>query len=145
MALDMDKRKIKVTLQTKITFGSNTETYKLVTFGTKMYKGNDLYLQYTEENEAGKVQTTLKHKSDETVLLRNGAVKMRQLFRLQEETNGHYESIYGRLGLKTSAKQITHYWDERKNKGKLFLRYTLHMQGSEPGHYEMTISYKEEA
>ena len=145
MALhDIDKRKIKVTLQTKITYGSDTETYKLVTFGTSMYKGNDLYLQYTEENEAGPIQTTIKHKSDETVLLRNGALKMRQLFRLQEETYGHYESMYGRLSLKTSAKKIKHYWDERKKEGKLILRYTLHMQGSEPGQYEMTISYKEE-
>ena len=76
---DIDKQAIKVTLQTKIKHGSETETYELVTFGTKMYKGADLYLQYKEENEAGQTQTTIKHKPDETILLRNGAIKMRQL------------------------------------------------------------------
>ena len=79
---DIDKHAIKVTLQTKIKHGSETETYELVTFGTKMYKGADLYLQYKEENETGKTQTTIKHKPDETILLRNGAIKMRQLFPL---------------------------------------------------------------
>ncbi|MFB7637459.1 DUF1934 domain-containing protein [Peribacillus butanolivorans] len=142
---DIDKHNIKVTLQTKIRHGSETETYELVTFGTKMYKGSDLYLQYTEENEAGKTQTTIKHKTNDTILLRNGAIKMRQLFRLQEATNGHYESIYGRLGLLTTTKKIHHQWDEQKKEGKLVLHYRLHMQGSEPGQYEMTISYKEEA
>ncbi|MFF2853280.1 DUF1934 domain-containing protein [Peribacillus sp. NPDC058002] len=142
---DIDKHAIKVTLQTKIMHGSETETYELVTFGTKMYKGADLYLQYKEENEAGQTQTTIKHKPDETILLRNGDIKMRQLFRLQEATNGHYESIYGRLGLRTTAKKIHHQWDEQTKQGKLVLKYTLHMQGSEPGQYEMTISYKEEA
>ncbi|MDQ7861500.1 DUF1934 family protein [Peribacillus frigoritolerans] len=43
------------------------------------------------KNETGQTQTTIKHKPDETILLRNGAIKMRQLFRLQEATNGHYE------------------------------------------------------
>ena len=40
----------------------------------------------------------LKHKPNETLLLRSGAFKMRQLFRLQETTNGHYESLYGMFG-----------------------------------------------
>ena len=95
----IDKQKIKVTLQMKISFGSDTESYELITFGTSMYKGTDVYLQYTEESEAGTTNTTIKHKPNETLLLRSGAFKMRQLFRLQETTNGHYESLYGMLGL----------------------------------------------
>ncbi|MBR8645124.1 DUF1934 domain-containing protein [[Brevibacterium] frigoritolerans] len=118
---DIDKHAIKVTLQTKIKHGSETETYELVTFGTKMYKGADLYLQYKEENETGQTQTTIKHKPDETILLRNGAIKMRQLFRLQEATNGHYESIYGRLGLRTTTKRSIINGMSRPNKGNLSL------------------------
>ena len=83
----IDKQKVKVTLKTKITYGPDTESYELITFGTSLYKGSNLYLQYTEESEAGSTNTTIKHKSNETILLRNGAFKMRQLFRLQETTN----------------------------------------------------------
>lgn len=138
----IDKQKIKVTLQMKISFGSDTESYELITFGTSMYKGTDLYLQYTEESEAGTTNTTVKHKPNETLLLRSGAFKMRQLFRLQETTNGHYESLYGMLGLLTTTNHISHQWDDAEQEGTLTLRYQLHMQGSEPGQYEMTILYK---
>lgn len=138
----IDKQKIKVTLQMKISFGSETESYELITFGTSIYKGTDLYLQYTEESEAGTTNTTIKHKPNETLLLRSGAFKMRQLFRLQETTNGHYESLYGMLGLLTTTNHISHQWDDEEQEGTLTLRYQLHMQGSEPGQYEMTILYK---
>jgi len=138
----IEKQKIKVTLQTKITYGADKEIYELTTFGTSMYKGSDLYLQYTEESEAGTTNTTIKHKPNETVLLRGGACKMRQLFRLQETTNGHYENVYGMFGLRTTTNRISHQWDEQKQEGTLTLRYQLHMQGSEPGQYEMTILYK---
>jgi uncharacterized beta-barrel protein YwiB (DUF1934 family) len=138
----IDKQKIKVTLQTNITYGADTETYELITFGTSMYKGSDLYLQYTEESEGGTTNTTIKHKANETLLLRNGVFKMRQLFRLQETTNGHYENKYGLFGLLTTTNTISHQWNEQEQEGKLTLRYQLHMQGSEPGQYEVMITYK---
>lgn len=131
-----------MTLKTKITYGPDTESYKLTTFGTSLNKGSDLYLQYTEESEAGTTNTTIKHKSDETLLLRSGAFKMRQIFRLQETTNGHYENVYGTFGLLTTTNHISHQWNEIEQEGQLTLRYQLHMQGSEPGQYEMTIIYK---
>ncbi|WP_110928293.1 DUF1934 domain-containing protein [Bacillus massiliglaciei] len=139
-----EKRNIKVTLHTKITHGRETESYELITFGTLLSKGSDIYIQYREENEAGTVQTTIKHKPHETLLLRSGSVKMRQLFRLQEKTNGQYESVYGILGLTTTATKIDHTWNERLKEGKLSLRYQMHMQGGSPGKYELTISYREE-
>lgn len=138
----IEKQKIKVTLQTKMTFGADTESYELITFGTSIHKGADLYLQYTEESEAGTTKTTIKHKPNETVLLRGGAIQMRQLFRLHETTNGHYESEYGMLGLWTTTEQIKHEWNEQERQGRLTLHYQLHMQGSEPGQYEMTIIYQ---
>lgn len=133
---------MKVTLKTKITYGSDTETYEFITFGTIMYKDSDLYLQYTEESEAGTTHTTIKHKPNETLLLRSGAFKMRQLFRLHETTNGHYENMYGRFSLLTTTYQISHQWDEQKEEGKLTLNYQFHLQGSEPGQYEMMIQYQ---
>lgn len=140
-----EKKKIKVTLQTKITIGSETEVYELVTFGEKFEKGLALYLQYTEEDENGKTKTMVKFKDQEALLMRNGTVKMRQLFVPDETTTGHYESIYGTLGMLTRTKAVEHRWNEVEKEGELNLRYDMKMQGSTLNKYEMTIAYKEEA
>lgn len=142
---DLEKQSVKVTLKTKITVGSETEAYELITFGTKFQKNSSFYLQYAEENEAGKVQTTVKNKDNEILLLRNGAIKMRQLFREGEMTNGHYESMYGMLALVTKTKHAHHQWNDMTKEGRFDITYQMQMQGAEPGQYELTLTYKEEA
>ncbi|WP_419882424.1 DUF1934 domain-containing protein [Peribacillus sp. B-H-3] len=142
---DSGKKNIKVTLQTKIRNGSGTESYELITFGTMFFKAGSLYLQYGEENEYGKTQTTIKYKGHEALLLRNGAVKMRQSFVPEETVHGHYESVYGTLGMITHTNSLEYQWNEDEKEGKLVLNYELTMQGSEKGYYEMTIAFREEA
>lgn len=142
---DLEQQSVKVTLKTKITVGSESEAYELITFGTKFQKNSSFYLQYTEESEAGKIQTTVKYKDNEILLLRNGATKMRQLFREGEATNGHYESLYGMLTLLTETKSAKHQWNEKTKEGRFEISYQMQMQGAEPGQYEMTLIYKEEA
>lgn len=143
--MSSQKQAIKITLQTKITFGGESEAYEFIAFGTRTYKGDTLYIQYTEESEAGKINTTIKHKEDETLLLRSGATKMRQVFRLNTITEGYYESIYGQLLTETKTMERGYEWDEAGKEGKLTVHYQMQMQGSEPGKYELLISFKEEA
>lgn len=141
---DINKHAITVRVQTKITFGKDTERHSIKSSGWKFSKGGSQYVQFIEENEAGSIQTTIKCKNDEILLLRNGAVKMRQLFRTMETTNGHYESIYGALELLTRTDSIEHLWDEKTGAGSLKLVYMMQMQGADPGRYEMIVSYKED-
>ena len=141
---DINKQAITVRVQTKITFGKDTERHSIRSSGWKFSKGGSQFLQFIEENEAGRIQTTIKCKDDETLLLRNGAVKMRQLFRTPGTTHGHYESIYGTLELLTRTDSIEHLWDEETGEGSLKLVYMMQMQGAEPGRYEMIVSYKED-
>ncbi|CAH0345038.1 DUF1934 domain-containing protein [Bacillus sp. CECT 9360] len=138
-----DKQDVKVKLNTKISNGDETDTYEIVTSGTKFTKGNALYLQYTEEDDNGKTYTTLKFKEADALLMRSGVVKMRQVFSLSEVTNGHYESIYGTMTTQTRTKLISHLWDENKREGKFLFDYELFMQGNLLGQYEMVITYKE--
>ncbi|MDQ0218546.1 DUF1934 domain-containing protein [Peribacillus cavernae] len=140
-----EKQNIKVMLRTTIDNGSETDTFELTAFGTKFSKGNALYLQYTEESENGKTQTTIKYKESETLLMRSGAVKMRQVFSLAEITNGHYESMYGTMAMQTRTKLVSHIWNVEKREGKFLFDYDLFMQGDLLGQYEMVIAYKEEA
>ncbi|PLT35903.1 DUF1934 domain-containing protein [Bacillus sp. V5-8f] len=142
---ETDKQKVKVMLRTTIRNDGETESYELTTFGTKFSKGNALYLQYTEEDENGKTQTTVKYKDPEALIMRGGAVKMRQVFNPGETLNGHYESMYGSMPIQTKTESISHVWTEEKREGMFVFRYELFMQGDLLGQYEMAIAYKEEA
>ncbi|WP_409303276.1 DUF1934 domain-containing protein [Peribacillus sp. SCS-155] len=141
---DTEKLKVKVTLQTTIQNGKEKESYELVTSGTVLIKKNDIYLQYTEETEAGKTNTTIKYKNAEALLMRGGAVKMRQLFRPGGITRGHYESLYGTLPMVTKTKSIHHVFFDEQNEGEFTFHYELIMQEESLGHYIMVIKYKEE-
>jgi uncharacterized beta-barrel protein YwiB (DUF1934 family) len=141
---DNKKQNVKVTLRTTIDNGSETESHELITFGTKFTKGNDFYLQYSEDGETGKTQTTIKYKDVEALLMRGGAVKMRQLFRPGEMTNGHYESQYGMMPMVTKAISIQHHQTIDADSGQIIFNYELYMQGDSLGRYEMVVAYKEE-
>jgi uncharacterized beta-barrel protein YwiB (DUF1934 family) len=143
--LDNVKQNVKVMLRTKINNGTEADTYELITFGTKFTKGTAVYLQYTEEDENGKTQTTIKYKEQEALLMRGGAVNMRQVFSPSVATNGHYESKYGTMPMRTKTKSVSHEWNEEKREGRFVFDYELFMQGSLLGQYEMEIAYKEEA
>jgi uncharacterized beta-barrel protein YwiB (DUF1934 family) len=148
VALDIqntEKQKVNVILHTKIRNGGETDTFEIVTSGTKFTKGNALYLQYSEESENGIVQTTIKYKEAEALLMRSGSVNMRQVFNLAEITNGHYESQYGTMPMQTRTKLVSHIWNQERREGKFLFDYDLFMQGNLLGQYEMTIAYKEEA
>ncbi|RFU62364.1 DUF1934 domain-containing protein [Peribacillus glennii] len=142
---ETEKQKVKVKLRTTIRNGAETETYEFTTFGMKFTKGNALYLQYTEEDENGKTQTTVKYKEPEALIMRGGAVKMRQVFNPGETMNGHYESRYGSMPMQTKTESVHHVWAEEKHEGMFVFRYELFMQGDLLGQYEMAIAYKEEA
>ena len=47
--------------------------------------------------------------------------------------------------MRTHTESIEHLWNENTNEGVLRLRYTLDVQGGEPGQYELNLNYKEEA
>lgn len=141
---ETEKQNVKVMLRTTIKNGTETDTYELITFGTKFNKGNALYLQYTEEDENGKTQTTVKYKEPEALLMRGGAVKMRQVFVPGEAMNGHYESMYGSMPMQTRTQAVRHEWEEEIREGRFVFRYELYMQGDLLGQYEMEIAYREE-
>ncbi|PLT31660.1 DUF1934 domain-containing protein [Peribacillus deserti] len=142
---DSGKRSVRVTVHTKITNGSETETFELVTLGHLHNKASADYLQYEENDENGIINTYVKFTDTELMLMRSGSVKMKQYFRENEKTSGYYESMYGRLEMLTDTKKIIREWNEPAKEGKLALYYDLSMQGNRLGSYQMTIMYKEEA
>ncbi|RIW27848.1 DUF1934 domain-containing protein [Bacillus salacetis] len=136
---------VKVHLKTRIQHGGEKDSFELYANGRYYEKGDSLYLKYDEVQEEGTIHTIFKLKRDEEALiLRSGAVKMRMVFKEDEEHAGSYESQLGTLMITTKTSKLTHTANRTKNDGEINLSYRLYMQGSPVGEYEMDISYKEE-
>ena len=119
----IEKQTIKVTLQMKITFGEDTESYEFITLGTSMHKGSDLYLQYSEESEAGTTKTTLSISQMKRFCYEVGRLNMRQLFVCIKRQMDIMKVAYGMLGLWTTTSKLS--MRGMKSKVGLTLHYEL--------------------
>ncbi|MGM0843475.1 MAG: DUF1934 domain-containing protein [Bacillota bacterium] len=140
-----EQTEVKIHLKTRIQHGGEIDSFELFSDGRYYEKGDSFFLKYDEIQEEGTIHTILKIKKDEEALiLRSGAVKMRMVFKENEELVGSYESQLGTLMITTKTSKLTHTADKAGNNGEINLSYQLFMQGSPVGEYEMNISYKEE-
>jgi uncharacterized beta-barrel protein YwiB (DUF1934 family) len=136
---------VKIHLRTDIQHGDEKDSFELIAFGRYYKKGNSAYLKYDEVQEEGTVHTIVKMASENALILRSGAVKMRLSFDEAHELNGSYETEIGTLLLTTTTNKLKYKEDEENKSGEFQVQYELHMQGSSVGQYQMVISFKEEA
>lgn len=140
-----EQTEVKIHLKTRIQHGDEKDSFELISIGRYYEKEDSFFLKYDEVQEEGTIHTIFKMKRDEEALiLRSGAVKMRMVFKEDEEHTGSYESQLGTLMITTKTSKLTHTANRTKNDGEINLSYQLYMQGSPVGKYEMDISYKEE-
>lgn len=140
-----EQTEVKIHLKTRIQHGDEKDSFELISIGRYYEKEDSFFLKYDEVQEEGTIHTIFKMKRDEEALiLRSGAVKMRMVFKEDEEHAGSYESQLGTLMITTKTSKLTHTANRTKNDGEINLSYQLYMQGSPVGKYEMDISYKEE-
>ncbi|WP_141430946.1 DUF1934 domain-containing protein [Bacillus sp. 03113] len=135
---------VKVHVKTDIQNGLEKETYEFTTFGRYYQKGSAVYLQYDEVMEEGVIKTTVKMSQAEGVIIRNGAVKMKLSFKLNQKLNGIYESPYGTLQLNTFTRKLQSQFQTSTNIGLMEILYELYMNGSLSGIYQMKITFEEE-
>ncbi|MCA1032144.1 DUF1934 domain-containing protein [Bacillus timonensis] len=137
---------IKLKFVTEIRDGTRKENIAFETKGVYFRKNEATYLTFEEERpkEAGRVKTVVKISDGGVLILRSGAVKMRQSYIKKETTYGLYQSEMGQLEMETYTNNLTYDWLHKTKKGKLYLTYQLKMQGQEAGRYTITILFKEE-
>lgn len=123
---------VEVSVKTEI----NNEPYELMTTGHFYQKGQSSYLIYEENMPEGKIQTTVKLKEKEVLILRKGAVEMRLHFLLNKKTPGTYKTPLGVLMTEADTQRI------EVADGRVELRYSLEIQGSDAGTYHMNINYR---
>lgn len=120
------------------------ETYELTVFGRYQKTSTAVYLRYIEAMEVGNVDTTVKIAEKETLILRNGAIKMRMVFRPGHQVSGTYHSPHGLMEIVTDTKTLQYFFNEQIKEGSVSLKYDLTMQGTLAGTYCLEIKFKEE-
>jgi uncharacterized beta-barrel protein YwiB (DUF1934 family) len=134
---------IQLTVLSEIRNGNDDkETIEVKTTGEYVQKGKTLYIRYEEEHELGFVKTTVKIAGNEVVVLRSGAVAMKQRFSEGMVTLTDYSTPFGKLQLETKTKSLT--IDTNELEGKLVILYDLQIDEKEKHVHKLVLTYKEE-
>lgn len=118
------------------------ETIEVDTTGEYIVKGNSTYLRYEEEHELGFVKTTVKVGANEVVVMRSGAVTMKQRFIEDEKTLTDYATPFGKLQLETYTKSLTIQKSELED--RLVILYDLQIDENEKHVHKLALTYKED-
>ena len=136
---------VKINVKTTITQEDSEEIIEGAVLGDFFQKETASYLQYEEISEQGSTRTIVKMAGNDALILRNGAIKMRLPFSLNQKMSGSYELPFGKFETATVAKKIDHEYDAVSGKGRIDLLYDFSMQGTPSvGTYHLEITFQEE-
>jgi uncharacterized beta-barrel protein YwiB (DUF1934 family) len=140
----LESTPIQLTVLSEIHNGKDDEkeTIEVKTTGEYVQKGKTLYIRYEEEHELGFVKTTVKIAGNEVVVMRSGAVAMKQRFSEGMVTLTDYTTPFGKLQLETKTKSLT--IDTNELEGKLVILYDLQIDEKEKHVHKLVLTYKEE-
>jgi uncharacterized beta-barrel protein YwiB (DUF1934 family) len=134
---------VKMNVKTTIFQDGQEEIIEGTALGDFIQKENASYLQYEEITAEGSIRTIVKMAGTEALILRNGAVKMKLPFKLNQEMRGSYELPFARFETVTVAKHIDLCYES--GRGKLDLQYDFSLQGAPgTGTYQLEITFQEE-
>lgn len=103
-------------------------------YGKWTQKVDSWILMYKEDVEgAGGVMTTVKSYDQGAIIIRTGAIRMRQEFRLGRWTEGKYDGPFGSMLMKTKTERL------QVADGRFLLHYRLKLNGEDLGRYELEI------
>jgi uncharacterized beta-barrel protein YwiB (DUF1934 family) len=120
---------------------NDKETIEVHTTGEFVQKGKTIYLRYEEEHELGFVKTTVKIAQNEVVVMRSGAVTMKQRFKQGAVNLTDYGTPFGKLQLETTTKSLS--IDTSELEGKLVILYDLQIDVKEKHVHKLMMTYKE--
>ncbi|MFJ7889530.1 DUF1934 domain-containing protein [Lysinibacillus xylanilyticus] len=118
-----------------------SEGYEMLLTGQLLEKAGSIYLKYEEVQEDKTIRTTMKLGSEQALIMRNGAVKMRLPLNIIEKQMGHYESEFGSMPLVIDTKEMM--FTKQAVSGDFHVQYDLLMGGQSVGNYTLDITFTE--
>lgn len=142
--MQIDSKPIFVKLVTEIHDHGRKETVTQQAEGSLYISETSTTITYKEENQQiGEITTVIKMKENETLIMRSGAVRMRQNFQRGKTTVGEYKSTAGVMQMCTQTENISYEYKQKAKKGKFTLAYRLNLQGEDVGRHRLTLTFKE--
>ncbi|MFS0788468.1 DUF1934 family protein [Shouchella sp. 1P09AA] len=138
----MMKRKVQISFQTMTYLeGQQPDSFSFVTEGDFYIKNNASYLRFKEAHTHGQdVYSTMKWDGEELMLIRQGAIIMRQSFASKQETLGRYVTPEASWETKAITETLfVQLPKANKSKGKIYVRYHFFLQGQSTGEHEIRI------
>ncbi|MBT2573062.1 DUF1934 family protein [Bacillus sp. ISL-51] len=123
--------------------GSEEESVEFTSDGFYYVRNGKTYLTYHEEHDLGKIKTVVKITEKEILVMRSGAIQMKQRFIPGASTITQYKLPFGQMKLQTETKDI--HSDVGGPQGSVKMTYTMTVGENQEHVHNMTIRYKEEA
>ncbi len=131
-----EEKKVRIIFETRV---NKRKTNELVTYGSIVFKGEDLYIRYAEETIDGEVRYVVKYSGDEVKVMRSGAMNMRQVFKKGEETSTIMRSKVTDLYVSAKTDSLCYLQDDSAHRHELAFAYVLSIQYDEVGYYEVNL------
>ena len=137
-------RPVKIRLHSSIQHpGQDKVTHEIQMAGRYIEKAGISYLRYVEEQDGAEIQSTVKMGSEDALIMRSGALKMRLPFFTDSDRAGEYRNAQANFNLLVRTKQLEFIKEATPTKGRFSVHYELHAEGSLLGTYELSITYSE--
>ncbi|MBT0955402.1 DUF1934 family protein [Bacillus velezensis] len=133
---------VAIHVQSFIHNGSEEESVEFTSSGFYYVRNGKTYLSYHEEHDLGKIKTVVKITEKEILVMRSGAIQMKQRFIPGASTLTQYKLPFGQMELRTETKNIQS--DVGSSEGSVKLTYNMTVGENQEHVHNMTIQYKEE-
>ncbi|NPC94486.1 DUF1934 family protein [Bacillus sp. WMMC1349] len=131
---------VNIHVKSLIQEGADAETIEFKTTGIYYMKKDKIYLSYEEEHEAGKIKTVVKASEHEVLIMRSGAIKMKQRFRPGSRTTTRYKMPFGSLELGVDTKVLS--VSQQSSNGNIHILYDMIISQDQRHLHKMSISYQ---
>ncbi len=131
-----EEKKVRIIFESRV---DRQKVFELMTFGSIVFKGEDLYIRYAEETVEGEIRNVIKYSGDQLVVIRSGAINMRQIFKKGEETSTTMRSKLANLHVGAKTDSLRYLEDASERKHLLEFAYALSVQYDTVGYYEISL------
>ncbi len=129
--------------QTRIVMKSSVnqvEVYETTVYGTVTKKDGSIYIRYKEQMPFGEVSNTVKYKGEEVIVLRSGAVQVRQVFKVGETNESIITGATGAMNMVVNTKMLQFDVDIEARTYTLDMKYHLTLQYESIGDVHISLT-----
>ena len=134
---------VDIKLRTSHTLDGDVDHYQLQTKGEVVFVNGHYYIHYSDSDEAGTTDTTVKlHKDGNLTIIRKAAAESRMTFDTDTRTRFNYQTPYGAMLLEIATHRLEIAYNTKPFSGEAGVSYDLYNGSRKLGDYTMNLTFK---